>query len=245
VPWTAEPARLPTCRLQIVLVIDAVNASFEAVLYERGELKKFLLQNGGKLALPMSLVILTDTGAKVQNGFSRNGNALTALYDQYETGLRSITRSQASYGELQRLDLSTKTLTSLVAYEVARPGRKLMIWFSPGWPMLSGENVKLSHRSGSQIFNSIVATTNGLRQARITLYSIDPLGPMDAGGSQASDYENFLKGVTSPSRVAVGEMSLQVLAVHSGGRVLNSTNGIAAAIAECVADADTLLRPLI
>jgi len=34
-------------------------------------------------------------------------------------------------------------------------------------------------------------------------------------------------------------MSLQVFAVHSGGRVLNSTNDIAAAIAECVADADT------
>jgi VWFA-related protein len=230
---TADPP------VEIVLVIDAVNASFEAVAYERSELKKFLLKNGGKLALPMSLVILTDTGAKMQNGFSRDGNALAALYDQYETGLRSITRSQASYGEVARFDLSTKTLTSLVAYEAARPGRKLMIWFSPGWPMLSGENVKLSHKNESWIFNSIVAATTGLRQARITLYSIDPIGPADAGGSQASDYENFLKGVTSPSRAAIGDMSLQVLAVHSGGRVLNSTNDIAVAIAECVADADT------
>jgi VWFA-related protein len=225
--------------IEVILVVDAVNASSQAVSYERGELKKFLLQNGGKLELPMSLVVLTDDGAKMQNGFSRDGNALAALADQYEIGLRSITRSQASHGELDRYYLSTNTLTTLVEGERARPGRKLMIWFSPGWPMLSGENVKLSSRSESQIFNSIVALTSGLRQARITLYSIDPLGQADVGGNQISDYKNFLKGVTSPSRVAIGHMSLQVLAVHSGGRVLNSTNDLAAAIAECTTDADT------
>src|ERR1700722_3817445 len=32
--------------VEIVLVVDAVNASLQAVAYERGELKKFLLQNG-------------------------------------------------------------------------------------------------------------------------------------------------------------------------------------------------------
>jgi|SRR5579863_481928 VWFA-related protein len=232
---TGSPADPP---VEIVLVVDAVNASFQAVSYERSELRKFLLQNGGKLALPMSLVIMTDTGTTMQNGFSRDGNALAALYDQYETGLRSVTRSAGVYGAVERFDASIKTLTSLVAYEGTRPGRKLMIWFSPGWPMLSGDNVKLSGKAGSQIFNSIVALDTGLRQARVTLYSIDPLGQADVGGNRISDYKNFLKGVTSPSAVAVGDMSLQVLALHSGGRVLNSTNDLTAAIVECTTDAD-------
>ena len=35
--------------VEIVLVVDAVNATFQTVNYERNELKKFLLQNGGKL----------------------------------------------------------------------------------------------------------------------------------------------------------------------------------------------------
>jgi VWFA-related protein len=224
---------------EVILVVDAVNASFQAVAYERSELKKFLLQNSGKLALPMSLVVMTDTGTTMQNGFSRDGNALAALYDQYEIGLRSITRSAGVYGAVERFDASTKTLTSVVAYEGTRPGRKLMIWFSPGWPMLSGDNIKLSHKNRSWIFNSIVALTTGLRQARVTLYSIDPLGQADVGGNQISDYKNFLKGVTSPSGVAVGHMSLQVLAVHSGGRVLISTNDLTAAIAKCTGDADS------
>ena len=79
--------------VEIVLVVDAVNASFQTVNYERIELKKFLLQNGGKLALPVSLIVFTDAGTKIQDGSSRDGNALAALYDQYETGLRSINRS--------------------------------------------------------------------------------------------------------------------------------------------------------
>jgi VWFA-related protein len=225
--------------VEIVLVIDAVNASFEAVTYERDELKKFLLQSGGKLALPVSLVLLTQAGAKMQNSSSRNGAALAALYDQYASGLRSAVQAQGFYGGLERFNLSIKTLTQLVAYEGTRPGRKLMIWFSPGWPMLSGANVELSTKDSRQLFNSIVTATTGLRQARITLYSIDPLGLADAGGNRISDYKNFLKGVSSPAQATFGDMGLQVLAVHSGGRVLNSTNDLAAAIAECTADADT------
>jgi len=134
--------------------------------------------------------------------------------------------------------MSLKTLTSLVAYEGTRPGRKLMIWFSPGWPMLSGPNIQFSNKAEQHFFNSVVAASSGLRQARVTLYSIDPLGIADAGGVRTFYYEEFLKGVASARRAQPGNLALQVLAVQSGGRVLNSTNDLTAAIADCAADAD-------
>jgi VWFA-related protein len=224
--------------VEIVLVVDAVNASFQTVNYERNELKKFLLQNGGKLALPVSLIVFTDAGAKIQDGSSRDGNALAALYDQYETGLRSINRSQGFYGAADRFDLSMKTLTSVIEYEKPRPGRKLMIWFSPGWPLLSGPNVELSTKGQQQLFSTIVAASTGLRQARITLYSVDPLGLSDAASIRISYYEEFLKGVGSSSHALPGNLGLQVLVVQSGGRVFNSSNDLTAEIAHCVADAD-------
>ncbi len=224
--------------VEIVLVVDAVNASFQTVNYERIELKKFLLQNGGKLALPVSLIVFTDAGTKIQDGSSRDGNALAALYDQYETGLRSINRSQGFYGAADRFDLSLKTLTSVIEYEGPRPGRKLIIWFSPGWPLLSGPNVELSHKGQQQLFNSIVAASTGLRQARITLYGVDPLGLADAASIRISFYEEFLKGVTSAEHAMPGDLGLQVLAVQSGGRVLNSSNDLTAEIAHCTADAE-------
>jgi VWFA-related protein len=223
---------------EIVLVVDAVNASFHAVTYERTELKKFLLQNGGKLAQPVSLVIFSDAGTQIQTGSSRDGNALAALYDQYQTGLRWNGRSQGFNGAVERFNLSIKTLIQLVANEGKKPGRKLMIWFSPGWPLLSGPGVEITRKDGQNFFNSIVTASNGLRQGHITLYSIDPLGLGDAGGVRISLYQEFLKGVNSPQRAAPGDLGLQVLAVQSGGRVFNSSNDITSEIAKCTADAD-------
>ena len=225
--------------VEVVLVVDAVNTSFDAITYARSELKKFLLQNGGKLAQPVSLVVFTDTGTKMQGDPSRNGNALAALYDQYETGLRVINRSAGFYGATERFDLSLKTLTQLVEYEGKQPGRKLMVWFSPGWPLLSGPNVQLTSKESEHLFNGIVALSTGLRQSRVTLYVIDPLGLADAGGMRVSYYKEFLKGVTSPSRLYPGDLGLQVIAVQSGGLVLNSSNDLTTAIANCTADANS------
>jgi VWFA-related protein len=222
--------------IEIVLVIDAVNSSVQVVANERDQVRKFLLRDGGKLAQPVSLVIFSDAGADVQNGSSRDGNALATLLDQKETGLRSVTRSQGYWGATERLDMSLKTISSLEEYERTRPGRKLMIWISPGWPMLSGPHTLLSSKAEQQFFSSIVADSTGLRQARVTIYSVDPLGLSDFVNSKY--YENFLKGVTTPSRTLPGNLGLQVLAVQTGGRVFTSTNDLASAIADCVADAD-------
>jgi VWFA-related protein len=230
-------AATPDPPVEIVLVVDAVNTSFQAISYLRNEVKKFLLRDGGKLAQPTSLIFFTDNGTNVQNGSSRDGNALAAMYDQYETGLRTINRSQGFYGAEERFDLSLKAINSLVAYEEARPGRKLMVWFSPGWPLLSGPNIEFSQKEKDRLFSLIVRASTGLRKARITLYSIDPLGMADAGRIRINYYEEFLKGVSSPMRTEPGNLGLQVLAVQSGGRVLNSSNDLAAALADCVSDA--------
>jgi hypothetical protein len=55
----------------------------------------------------------------------------------------------------------------MATYEAAQPGRKLMIWFSPGWPMLSGPHVELTDKSERQLFDSVVS--DKLRLARLTL----------------------------------------------------------------------------
>ena len=71
----------------------------------------------------------------------------------------------------------------------------------------------------------------------LTIYSVDPLGLGDF--RRAVYYEEFLKGVSSPSHSMPGNLGLPVLAVQTGGRVLNLTNDITTAVAECVADANS------
>src|SRR6201993_3816683 len=134
-----QPAEPP---VKIILLIDEVNSGFGRVAYERDQIKHFLLQNGGNLANPVSMAFFSDAGTEMQNGASRDGNALLALFDQHETRLRSIRRSQGFYGAEERLQLSLKTLTSLAATEMRVPGRKMVVWVSPGWPLLSGPNVR-------------------------------------------------------------------------------------------------------
>ncbi len=129
-------------------------------------------------------------------------------------------------------------LEQLADYEATRPGRKIVVWISPGWPLLSGPNTELSSKAQQEVFNSIVRISDGLREARITLYSVDPLGTADAVEMRTSYYKDFLKGVSSPNRAQIGNVALQVLATQSGGRVLNSSNDIAGEIATCIADAN-------
>jgi VWFA-related protein len=231
----ATPASDPP--VEIVLVIDAVNASFDNVTFERDQIKHFLLRDNGQLAQPVSLVVFTDSGARIQDGSSRDGKALAAMYDQIETGLRTSTRAQGFYGASDRFSMSLKAMHELTDYEASRPGRKLVVWVSPGWPLLTGPNIELSERDARDLFNSIVAFSSQLRQARMTLYAVDPLGLADAGGTRITYYEEFLKGVSSAPKTQPANLSLQVLAVQSGGLVLNSTNDLTTSIARCAADA--------
>jgi VWFA-related protein len=227
----------PDADPEIVLVVDAVNTSFTRLAFARGQIDKFLRQDGGRLARPVSIAILTDSGFDMQQGTSRDGNALAASLDQRETGLRTLYRSQGFYGAVDRSQLSLRAVEQLAQYDGKRPGRKLVIWISPGWPLLSGPRMDLSSRDQQNIFNKIVAISAQLRESRITVYAVNPLGAAESLG-RTFYYEQFLKGVTAPNRVQLGDLSLQVLASHSGGRVLNSSSDIAGEIERCARDAD-------
>jgi len=223
--------------LQIILLVDEVNTNFSRVAYERDQIKRFLLQNEGSLAHPMSMAFFSDTGTDIQNMTSRDGNALLATFDQHETALRSIRRGEGFYGAVERFQLSLNTLQSLVAKEAQTPGRKMVIWISPGWPILSGPEVNLSDKQRAGLLASIVSISTALREARMTLYNINPEGAQDAGGIQAFYYQEFLKPVTAARQVLPGNLALQVLSVHSGGLVFIASNDLTTEINRCVAEA--------
>jgi VWFA-related protein len=225
--------------LEVILVMDAVNATFTNVAFARREVVKFLGRNGGQLARPASVILLSDSGTTFEDNPSRDGNALIAYLDQKEASLRTSRRSQGTYGERERLEFSLNALRQFAGYEAQKPGRKLVVWISPGWPLLSGLGIDLTSKAQQWLFESIVALSDGLRRARITLYGIDPLGLENAALLRTSAYKSFLKGVKTASHAQPGNLALQVLANQSGGLVLNSGNDLAGEIAKCVADASS------
>jgi VWFA-related protein len=223
--------------MEMILLVDAVNAGYQTVAYERDGIDKFLMTDGSELAHPVTLAVLTDKGVEMQQSGSRDGKALKATLDQYSTGLRTIPRSAGFYGAEERLELSLGALNGLIAREEPKPGRKIIVWVSPGWPLLSGPGVQLDNRQQRQIFGQVAELSTRLRRARITLYSVDPLGSEESI-SRASYYKSFLKGVSKPGQVDPGDLGLQVLATQTGGLVLNSNNDIAAMLRQVMDDAN-------
>ena len=126
--------------------------------------------------------------------------------------------------------MSLKALGLVVEREKTQPGRKLVIWLSSGWPMLEGADNSYTNKDALGFFDSITSFSTQMRQARITLYSVDPVGVRNAGTSQNSYYQAFLKGVTKAKKSSPANLALQVLAVQTGGRVFASSNDLAAAI---------------
>jgi VWFA-related protein len=223
--------------VSVILLVDEANASFSSVATERDQLEKFFRLDGGALALPVSIDFLSDAGLAIGDNSSKDGNAMAAELVQRQTALRTIRRSQGFYGAADRVGLALQAIARLADTEAPKPGRKLVIWVSPGWPLLANPNIEYSTKNRQNLFSTIVAVSDELRQAGITLYAVDPLGTSDAVGYQTTEYKVFLKGVKNQGQAQVGNLALQVIATQSGGLVLNSSNDIAGEIAKCVRDA--------
>ena len=221
---------------QAIFVLDEVNMAFGDVSRARGQLATFL-RSSGTLPLPVTILLLTDTSLASSGEPSRDGKTLADDLNHAASGLRSIRRSAGFDGDLERVNLSLRALRSLVTYEAQKPGRKLVIWLSPGWPYLAYPGTNYSARDAHDNFATITKLSADLRNARITLYSADPRGLDDANGFQTTYYKTVLKGVRKQKDASSSALGLQVLAYQSGGLVLNSSNDLAPEIAACLRDA--------
>lgn len=222
--------------IEVILVIDAINNSYQGIAYEREQLTKLLKANGGKLTYPTSLAVVSDKGVRIQEGASTDGTAINNSLEHLTIGLRDILPSSGIYGADERFQLSIKALNQLTERETALPGRKIILWVSPGWPLLSGFGIEISKKQQQEVFATVVDLSRKLREAGITLYSIDALGVEQSPG-RALFYQAFVKGVADPGETAIGDISLQVLAIQSGGLALNSSD-VLASLQKCMNDTE-------
>lgn len=94
----SEAALTPDSPVEVVLVIDEVNVPYMKNENVREEIGKFLKQNDGKLAQPVSLAFFTNAGSQIQVTPALDGNALMAALDQHKNELHSMKEGQDSMG---------------------------------------------------------------------------------------------------------------------------------------------------
>jgi VWFA-related protein len=224
--------------VSVILFIDAVNTPYELVASTRNAAENYLKKNEGTLANPTAIAVLTDDGVQLPTKFSANGIELSDDLEHREIGLRQITRS-SQWSDGERLTISIKALHQLTVFASRLPGRKLILWISPGFPLASGAGFStLTSKAEQAIFGDVTYFSTELRQNKITLYNIDPVGTSQSMLS-ANYYQNFVKGVAKYDDVQLADLSIQVLSAQSGGLDLVSDNDVAGMIQKCVADANS------
>lgn len=230
-----DEAAKPEHPVQVVILFDTVNTDFNTVSYTRQQVSNYLRRNGGRLAHPVTLAWITNTNIEPQGPPTLDGNALANALDAATGRLRTISAAAGAYGAIERMELSSKLLDTLARVDFKIPGRKLMIWAGPGWPMLDGPNINISPKGQQAIFGEIVELSTLLREAQIGLYSVSQGMP----GPDTFLYESFLKGVKKTTQAQIPNLGLKVVAVQSGGLALAPTNDVSSSIDTCIREAAT------
>ena len=229
----------PDPPVQTILVLDTVNLPFSEVAIVRQQVEAFLRQNGGKLALPTTLILLSDKGAQVQPRPSVDGNAIASVVNGIKGSVRMLDSAMGGEGLLERFQLSVRNITAIAESEARRPGRKLLIWVGPGWPLLNRSDLGYSGMYQKQWFASIVELSRALREAQISVYSVAPATDSNA---YTFVYQSFLKGVPTYQQADTGNLALKVLAMQTGGLALGPDNNLVGQLNQCVAEASAYYR---
>jgi VWFA-related protein len=245
-------------------MLDPLDNSSKELRNQRKEVEKFLGQNQGRLAYPVSIGLLTDAGARVGK-VSSDGNALISELKQlpltgsapvendqvqpWHSAGKTTVNNMSNDEELSRRNrhflLAVPSLTQLAKGQEDVPGRVLLIWIGPGWPLLAGPEFHAdSRKTQTSFFAYIVDLSSALRVAQMTLYEVSPTSLVKHSGvrPQGDDPESYLllkNGLQTLSDAKAGNLALPVLAYQSGGRIMDQSQDLASEIIQCIADAES------
>jgi VWFA-related protein len=219
--------------VEAVLVFDTINLSFQSTADARAEVATFLRQNGGNLPIPVSAIWLTSGGWMEILPPSLNGNPLAEQIDPAKSRLRTLQAPSSSYDTLDQIRISVQMMKGIGSFEARKPGRKLLLWIGPGWPLFNRPPDDFTNKYQEEFFADITTLSSELRQSRIAVYSLIRGMP----GRGTYQYESFLKGVKRWQEALPPYLNLRVLAVQSGGRVMAPSNDLVPELNDCLRDA--------
>jgi len=240
--------------VEIILLIDELNLSSKRAAAAKQEVEWFLREDQGRLKCPAMVYRLTDKGLWASEQPSTDGNALAgeiASGSEPRTVWETPARSDAYLmlgNQLDTRNLHSRQALGAIAIEARRrPGRKLLFWIGPGWSVnpedlddIAPEEVDPKHpygglamKSRPSRFDEIVEFSTRLREARISLFSLNLQSYPELGPT----LEGRVRAVQNAKDAAPGDLALNVLASKSGGGASIKTSTIKEVIDKSVEDA--------
>jgi len=227
---TAKPAA------HVIFMLDILNNSFQNFAYELNAVEKYLDQNRGQLSFPVSLAVLTEAGIDLGQP-SRDGNALIGQLKKVRMPLATIGSPEGSHA--RRFHLSVQSLAKLVIDQEDVPGRVILIWMGPGWPLLSDGPYPGTPIDTRNFFGEILNLSAGFLDAQLTMDTVSSPSLMRENGRPRDYYKVFLKGVQRADQADPGNLALPVLANQSGGEIFEDDKDLVGNIARCIADVES------
>ena len=226
--------------VKIILLIDTIELPANLARDERLAVEAYLRKNGGHLSRPVSVFFLSDAGLWTVKKPSSDGNALAHEIERNDfTPVRHNKGWQRgsvpSTGDLKDppSESSLRALAQIATDERTQPGRKLLVWVGPGWGIGSGASAEAKGvNAGSQILGTASWFSTLLREAHLALYSF----AVGETGPEGQLYKAYLDGVSSPHKANFMNLYRKVLAVQSGGRVMDDSLDLVQEIETCVQD---------
>ncbi|SEG45891.1 VWFA-related domain-containing protein [Bryocella elongata] len=225
---TADLDRLaPEAPVNIVL-LDEFNTHFEDMAFARYSLKKWLEKQPGKLDEPTMLIAVSIDKFQVLRDYTQDKQQIISALDHHFAA--NPWQSHSFSWVPERFSTAFITLMRVAEASSGHPGHKDMIWLGRGFPNINLQNAGVDGER--QVHNAVQRTVNQLRDARVTLYTIDPAGLQIDPGS----YGNFA-GTFSPFG---GEPNFEALSVATGGRPIHGRNDVDAMIGTAIRDGASL-----
>jgi VWFA-related protein len=225
--------------VKVIVLIDTLDISRDLERTERKAVTDFLRKNGGHLARPTSVFLLSGTGLWAVAHPSEDGNSLAHQIDHNDFMAvgRHVARILGGAPHMDNaLETELQALGHIAAVERQSSGRKLLLWVGPGWGVGPGRASGIT--SSSAAFDAVCWFSTLLREAQIALYTFS-VGETDPRGEL---YKSRLSSAISPNATDERDLDRKVLAVQSGGRVIESGLDLETEIEKCVQEAGPFYR---
>lgn len=216
-------AQAPRAPVNIV-VLDEFNTRFEDMAFARYSLKKFLEKQQGKLTTPTMLLAADLQHFTVLQDYTQDREALIKALNKHFAAYPWQTHNYTWIGE--RYTAAFLTLRRVALATMGHPGHKNMIWLGRGFPSFSKVNASVDQEK--RVYNAVQDAINTLRDARITLYTIDPAGVTTDGGQ-------YDVGLFKSDPLG-GNYQFASIAKATGGAALYGRNDVDAEINTAIQD---------
>ena len=211
---TADLDRLaPRAPVNIIL-LDEFNTRFEDEAFAQYSLKKYLERQPDHMSTPTMLIAVGIDKFDVLHDYTQNKQLLLDVLKHHFSG--NPWRNNSMSWAAERYGTAFLTLRRIAEASIGHQGHKNMIWIGRGFPALRFENQPVD--TMNRINNLRQDCVNLMRDARITLTTIDPAGLLiDPGvyGGAAAFNDPF-----------GGNYEFSQLAQATGGRTMYGRNDV-------------------